>query len=99
MKNTLAWLRRNCDTFEYTDEESFYGKYLGHQVRLTSDKILQIGNIDFDRWANSVAFEVTLDETKSIPCQVNLAVMEAKKDTSPYWERSLAVMKKLKEAK
>jgi hypothetical protein len=93
MKNTLAWLRRNSDSTEWTDPNSFYGKYMGHQVRFTCDGAIEIGNKDFDRWANSVAYEFVVDETKSISRQMNLAVSEARKDTSPYWHRSMALIK------
>ena len=99
MKNTLAWLRRNCDIIEVIGNDYFYGLYLDHRIRLTPDRILQIGNKDFDRWANSVAYECVVDETKSIPIQINLAVIAARRDSRTPWERSFEVMKKMVEKK
>jgi hypothetical protein len=92
MKNTLNWLRRNGDKGYHSGVDFFYGEYLGHRIRLTGDGKLQVGCADFDRWANSVAVTIKIDEGKSIPLQVNLAIVEAGKDTRGYFERSCDVM-------
>jgi hypothetical protein len=92
MKNVIAWLRRNCDEVDCYDVNYFNGRYLGHRVRLSSGGIMEIGNLDFDRWANSVAYEFTIDESMSIQKQMCMATNFARKDQRGYMQRSFEVM-------
>ncbi len=95
MKNAINWLNRNCDYIGATGEDYFYGTYQGHQVRYTHDGILQVGAIDFDRWANSVAYEIEVDMTKSFRLQLGIGIYNAKENTVGYQERSFRVMQKI----
>lgn len=94
-KNILNWFRRNCDRVGYSSDISLYGTYHGTNIRLSGDNKLEVGNTDFDRWANSVAYVCKLDPNKNIERQVNLAIVEARKDTRDYWSRSVGVMKNM----
>jgi|AntAceMinimDraft_11_1070367.scaffolds.fasta_scaffold58517_3 hypothetical protein len=76
MNNLIAYLKRNCDSVEYYDHTTFYGKYMGHQIRVFGDNQLEVGHIDFDRWANSVAHETQISHT-GIPRQVSMAIITA----------------------
>ena len=92
MNNIIAWLRRNCDETETYDEDYFYGTYHGHRVRYNSKpNILEVGNIEFDRWANSSAYECNI-KNYSISTQVNIAIIEAKKAGSPAWHDTMSLI-------
>ena len=85
MNNIMAWLRRNADCVDFICKTQFYGKYMGHKIRYTvrSNK-LEIGHIEFDRWANSVVHIINVDNC-NIPLQINQAIVEAKKAGDPAW--------------
>lgn len=89
-KNAVSWLTRNCEDIYKFDETFMTCKYHGHNIRYAKN-VLEVGNLDFDRWANSSAYEVEMRQ-ENISVQVNLAIIEARKDTSGYFERSMAVM-------
>jgi hypothetical protein len=96
--NVIAWLCRNCEIADCVSDSYFYGEYMGHRVRYTTpDLELQIGNTDFDRWANSVAFKCRLVVTDNISVVITKAILEAKEDNRTPWQRSFSVMSKLKE--
>jgi hypothetical protein len=95
MKNAINWLIRNCDRDSDAGEDYFYGTYHGHRVRYTHDGRLQVGAIDFDRWANSVAYEIKVDATKSFRLQLGIGIYKAKENTVGYQERSFRVMQKI----
>jgi hypothetical protein len=96
MKNVMAWLRRNCDAVETVHKHYFYGTYMGVKVRLSPCGTMQIGNKDFDRWANSVAYQFFIDDEESMTKQMGMAIIVAAKDERGYMERSVEVMQKLK---
>jgi hypothetical protein len=62
---------------------------------LTSGGVLQVGAIDFDRWANSVAYEIEVDTSTSVGPQLGIGIYQAKENTVGYQERSFRVMQKL----
>lgn len=69
----MNWFKRNLDTREYTSKIQIVGTYLGRKVRVTdfdawdtherTGTVLQIGDCDFDRWANSIEAEIELDNS------------------------------------
>jgi hypothetical protein len=91
MKNAINWLNRNCDLIDSTGEDYFYGTYHGHQVRYTHGG----SAIDFDRWANSVAYEIEVDASKSFQLQLGIGIYKAKENTVGYQERSFRVMQSI----
>ena len=92
MNNIIAWLKRNADKTEYHDEACFYGVYHGMKIRYTiSEGKLDVGCRDFDRWANSVACSLKL-ENNNISVQVNKAIDAARKNTSSVYDRSFNLM-------
>jgi hypothetical protein len=95
MKNAINWLNRNCDYIGATGEDYFYGTYHGHQVRYTHDGVLQVGAIDFDRWANSVAYEIEVDTSKSFRLQLGIGIYKAKENTVGYQERSFRIVQEM----
>lgn len=95
MNNVMAWLRRNADRVDFISEEQFYGEYMGHRIRYTVDSNeLEVGNIDFDRWANSVAHITTIN-SGSILIQVNQAIIEARKAGDPAWYNTMKFINRL----
>lgn len=95
IKNQIvAWLRRNCDSVDYYDSTSLYGTYLGHRVRFNGD-FIQIGHSDFDRWANSVAFEFKANQSR-MQRDMGLAISEARKDVTPLMDRVFGKMEELR---
>jgi hypothetical protein len=95
MNNIIAWLRRNCDYIDLCEQDFFSGSYHGHELRLRSGYILDIGHKDFDRWANSKVLSIELKPTDNFSVLINKAINEARKDQSTYWERSVRVMEGL----
>ena len=95
MNNIMAWLRRNADHVDFICKTQFYGKYMGHKIRYTvrSNK-LEIGHIDFDRWANSVAYATVINKG-SIPLQINQAIVEARKAGDPAWYTTRKVINRI----
>lgn len=93
MNNVMAWLRRNADRIDYIGDEQFYGIYRGHRIRYTvHSNELEVGNIDFDRWANSVAHTTAINQG-SIPIQVSRAIIEARKAGDPAWYDTMKVIR------
>lgn len=95
MNNVMAWLRRNADCVDFISDLQFYGKYMGHRIRYTVDSNkLEVGNIDFDRWANSVAHTTAINQG-SIPSQINQAIVEARKAGDPAWYNTMKFIHRL----
>ena len=74
----LAWLVRNCDvadTYSEENEAYFYGTYLGRKIRYGThqETRVDIGDGDFDRWANSVAVSFT-PAVDGFPTQLRRAI-------------------------
>jgi len=92
MNNIIAWLRRNADTKDWCDDTIFYGTYMGHRLRFHSGNRIDIGNKDFDRWANSCALTVELNQSDNISVIINKAIDVARKDKSTYMQRTIRVM-------
>ncbi len=81
----IAWLRRNADYIGSWSDGSeyskgyFYGQYSGRHIRYNvDDGRMDIGDGDFDRWANSVACHFKVDLSKSVKDQVENALIFAK---------------------
>jgi hypothetical protein len=83
--NVVKWLVRNCDEVEiYGVSEGsnyFYGKYLGRNIRLSSNNCIDIGDGDFDRWANSVACTFTIKSVNTFATQLRTAMYYALSET------------------
>jgi len=50
-----------CDSFE---KEYYVGKHKGRQVRLNCNGVVDIGDNNFDRWANSIEMSITPQKKK-----------------------------------
>ena len=79
----LNWLNKNADPGAYISEvecASFYGSYLGRKVRYTeSDGRFDIGDGQFDRWANSVACSFKVKPNVPLHIQLHKAIDFARK--------------------
>jgi hypothetical protein len=75
----VAWLARNCDrveTFEDGENSHLYGTYNGRKVRYLThlgEPRLDIGDGDFDRWANSLAVSF-VPSSENFPTQLKRAL-------------------------
>lgn len=50
-----------CDYFE---KEYYVGEHKGRQVRLNCNGVVDIGDNNFDRWANSIEISITPQKKK-----------------------------------
>lgn len=68
------WFKRNSQNF-YAFGDDFWAVYGGRNVRYYGkDGFLDIGEADFDRWANSLESSVIIQGNGNIPKQVNAAI-------------------------
>lgn len=92
----FAWLKRNTEV-GYMDRTSAYGTYLGHRYRFFPDSsLLQIGDKDFDRWANSVGAEATIDGNGNIMKQIHFAIDLARGNRQPLVDRIVAKIESIR---
>jgi hypothetical protein len=77
----IQWLQRNCDKLHsnYNDLQ-ITATYMQRKLRMSvrdNGVVLEVGDDDFDRWANSVAHRQVIDTSMPIYPQIFTAIRTA----------------------